>query len=99
VRRLLAVVILAALPLSAAPSKKPKSVTIDVKDEEIHKLLKTMQSQCGIRNLVIDPGVEGHGTFVFRELPCPTAFDVVLRTMGLQASSYGAAVTRVSARR
>jgi type II secretory pathway component HofQ len=90
---------LAALPLAAAPAKKAKTVTIDVKDEEIHTILRTMQRQCDIRNLVIDPGVEGHGTFRFKELPCATAFDVVLRTMGLRASSYGDAVTRITPRR
>ena len=64
---------------------KPRTVTLDVKDEEIHVILKSMQQQCAIKNLVIDPNVSGKGTFYFRDVPCPRAFDVVLRTMGLAA--------------
>ena len=79
----LLVMLAAALLLGAA--EKPRSVTLDVKDEEIHSILKSMQAQCAIKNLVIDPGVSGNGTFYFHDLPCRTAFDVVLRTMGLAA--------------
>ena len=64
---------------------KPRTVTLDVKDEEIHVILKSMQQQCAIKNLVIDPNVAGRGTFYFHDVPCATAFDVVLRTMGLAA--------------
>jgi type II secretory pathway component GspD/PulD (secretin) len=79
----LAAVLLAVLLMGAA--EKPRTVTLDVKDEEIHAILKSMQKQCAIRNLVVDPGVSGNGTFYFHDLPCRTAFDVVLRTMGLAA--------------
>lgn len=60
-----------------------RTVTLDVKDADARIVLKSMQQQCGIRNLVIDPGVQGSGTFYFRDVPCETAFPVVLRTMGL----------------
>ncbi len=66
-----------------ASAETPKTVTLDVKDEEIHSILLSMQKQCGVRNLVIDPGVEGRGTFLLRDLPCPTAFELVARTMSL----------------
>ena len=71
------------LALFTAAAEKPRTVTLDVKDEEIHLILKSMQKQCAIKNLVVDPGISGNGTFYFHDVPCPTAFDVVLRTMGL----------------
>ena len=80
-KRLFAVMALFLLGAAA----KPPTVTLDVKDEEIHSILKSMQKQCAIKNLVVDPGVSGNGTFYFHEVPCRTAFDVVLRTMGLAA--------------
>ena len=71
----LALVLLAAIT--------PRTVTLDVKDAEARVVLKSMQKQCGIKNLVIDPNVQGSGTFYFRAVPCETAFPIVLRTMGL----------------
>lgn len=77
--------ILAAI-LAAAVSAP--TVTLDVKDAEPCVVLKAMQKQCGIRNLVIDPDVpKTAATFFFREVPCETAFRVVLRTYGLAAQS------------
>jgi type II secretory pathway component HofQ len=81
VKRLLPVV---ALFLFAAAAKPP-AVTLDVKDEDVHVILKSMQKQCAIKNLIIDPNVSGNGTFYFTDVPCRTAFDVVFRTMGLAA--------------
>lgn len=75
--------VLALLLLGAAA--KPSAVTLDVKDEDVHVILKSMQQQCAIKNLVIDPDVSGKGTFYFKDVPCRTAFDVVLRTMRLAA--------------
>lgn len=71
------------------------SVTLDVKDAGIHEILKSMQRQCGIRNLMIDPQVQGSGTFLFTDVPCRQAFDVVLRTMGLAAQTYSNNIVRV----
>ena len=77
--------ILAALILAATASAPP-TVTLDVKDAEPRVVLKDMQKQCGIKNLVIDPDVpKTAATFYFREVPCDTAFRVVLRTYGLSA--------------
>lgn len=90
---LLACLFLASAVL-AAEGRKP-SVTLDVNDEDARVILKSMQKQCGIRNLVIDPDVTGSGTFYFRNVPCPTAFRVVLRTMGLGASTYSNRVVTV----
>jgi type II secretory pathway component GspD/PulD (secretin) len=90
VKTFLAIVLLAAA--------QPSTVTLDVKDEEIVPVLKSMQKQCGIKNLIIDKEVQGKGTFIFRELPCERAFDVVFRTMSLRAKVYSNDVVNVSPR-
>jgi hypothetical protein len=46
-----------------------------------------MQRQCGIKNLIIDPQVQGSGTFLFNQVPCRQAFDIVLRSLGLAAQT------------
>ena len=75
---------LASLLLAAAVSAPPKTVTLDVKDAEARVVLKAMQKQCGIRNMVVDPDVpDTAASFFFREVPCDAAFRVVLRTYGL----------------
>ena len=95
--------LLVAAPSFADGRKKPeppraRGVTLDVKDEEVHVILRSMQEQCGIKNLVIDPGVQGHGTFMFNDVPCATAFDVVLRSLGLSSVVYSSSVVSVSPR-
>ncbi|HSP16916.1 MAG TPA: hypothetical protein VLV78_19375 [Thermoanaerobaculia bacterium] len=71
------------------------TVTIDFKDGEVQEILKSMQRQCGIKNLMIDPQVQGKGTFMLTEVPCRQAFDVVLRTLGLAAQTYSNNIVRV----
>ncbi len=80
--RHLALILSVALA-AAASAAPPRLVTLDVKDGEARVVLKSMQKQCGIRNLVIDPDVQGTGTFYFRDVPCDTAFRAVFRTLGL----------------
>jgi hypothetical protein len=77
---------------------KDPSVTLDVKDADVHDILKSMQQQCGIKNLMIDPQVQGSGTFLFRDVPCRTAFDVVLRSLGLSSTVYDNSVVAVNGR-
>lgn len=74
---------------------KEPSVTLDVKDAGVRTILASMQKQCGIRNLMIDPQVQGSGTFLFRDVPCRTAFDIVLRSLGLSSTTYGNSVVAV----
>ena len=74
-------------------------VKLDVKDEDVHVILKSMQQQCAIKNLVIDPNVSGSGTFFFHDVPCGKAFDVVLGTMGLAAVTYSDSTVAVERRR
>jgi hypothetical protein len=97
VKALLSILLL-AVAAAASAADHPRTVTLDVKDEDVVVILKSMQAQCGIRNLVIDKEVQGKGTFLFRELPCPRAFDVVFETMSLRAKRYGNDVMNVSPR-
>lgn len=83
------------VPAAFAGTGKKPGVTLDVQDEDVHVILKSMQKQCGIKNLIIDPGVEGKGTFLFHDVPCPTAFDVVLKTMNLGVAEYSDEVVEV----
>jgi hypothetical protein len=66
--------------------KRVAGVTLDVKDEDVRVILKEMQKQCGIRNLVLDKEVQGRATFLFTDVPCRTAFNTVLATFGLRFS-------------
>jgi hypothetical protein len=71
------------------------TVTLDVKDAEVREILKSMKTQCAIRNLLIDPEVQGKGTFLFRNLPCRTAFDTVMRSLGLRSVMYPNSVVTI----
>jgi hypothetical protein len=96
-----------ALPSLAATSRTigapppPKriehepTVTMNVKDEDVHRIMASMQKQCAVKNLVIDPDLRVHGTFVFHALPCSTAFRVVLQSLGLSSVDYGNSVMTV----
>jgi hypothetical protein len=91
---LAAVALVVALPLLGAVNAKKRSpaprellVTLDVKNEEVRTVLRSLQKQCGIRNLVIDPDVQGSGgTFYFRDVPCSVAFRAVFHSFGLAGS-------------
>ena len=61
-----------------------RNVTLDVKDEDVHNILKSMGKQCEIKNLIIHPKVSGTGTFVFHDVPCKTAFDTVATMLSLR---------------
>ena len=81
--RLMALLLMIALSATASAAE-PRTVTLDVKDAELRDVLKSMQKQCGIRNMILDPDVKGSGaTLKFREVPCALAFRVVLRQFGL----------------
>lgn len=107
---LLAVALAGALPLGAATEKRldervrvtsPQSerkVTIDVKDAEVRVILKDLQKQCGVRNLMIDPEVQGKGTFLFKDVRCPQAWNTVLRSLGLDSRIYTNSVVTVGSR-
>ena len=92
----LALIFAAALAISA--KEQPRTVTLDVKDGDARVILRSVQQQCGIRNLIVDPDVQGSGTFFFRDVPCAQAIPVVLRVMGLAGQVQGQSVVRVEPR-
>ena len=81
----------------AAPAKHA-SVTLDVKDVDVHLVLKSIQKQCSIPSLVIDPAVTGSGTFLFHDLSCDVALRTVLKTTGLAMESHSGSVVAVRPR-
>lgn len=78
-------------------AKQAPTVTLDVKDAEARPVLKEIQKQCRIQNLIIDPDVTGSGTFYFKKVPCRTALPIVLRTLGLRATTYSNNLVQVEA--
>ena len=87
---------MAALAVSA--KEQPRTVTLDVKDGQARVILRSVQQQCGIRNMIVDPDVQGSGTFFFRDVPCAQALPIVLRVMGLAGQVQGQSVMRVEPR-
>lgn len=83
---------------AAEEQAKPRTVTLDVKEADARAILRSMQKQCAIRNLVIDPDVQGSGTFYFREVPCGKALSVVLRSMGFAARLHPHSIVTVERR-
>jgi hypothetical protein len=75
-------------------------VDLDVKDAEVRPVLETLRQQCGIRNLVIDPDVQGgSATFLFDGVPCEAAMRAVLHTYALDAISESDTLVGVRTRR
>lgn len=77
----------AAVSAAESTAARPRTVTLDVKDEDVRVILKSMQQQCGIRNLLIDKEVSGKGMIYFNEVPCATAFRIVMKQFGLAAQA------------
>ena len=85
--------IIGALLLAATLQK---TVSLDVKDAKVRDVLKSMQKQCAVKNLIVDPDVpEGSASFYLREVPCAQAFDVVMRTYHLKAINDSDSLTAV----
>jgi type II secretory pathway component GspD/PulD (secretin) len=77
---------------------RPLTVTLDVKDEDVRDIMKSMQRQCGIKNLIIDPQVQGKGTFFFKNVPCNTAFETIFRSLDLKSVVYSSSMAAVEKR-
>ena len=72
-------------------------MTLDEKDIEGRVILKMMQKQCAVKNLIVDPQVpQVNGTFLFKKVPCSTAFKVVLRSLGLDSVKYSSSFINVT---
>ena len=77
-----------------------RTVSLDVKDVEARVILKSMQKQCALKNLIVDPQVpQVNGTFHFKNVPCGTAFRVVLRSLGLDSVTYSSSFINVKTRK
>ena len=69
--------------LAASASAAEPAVTLDVKDEDVRVILRSMKKQCGIRNLLIDEDVQGKASLYVRDVPCGNAFRVVFQQFSL----------------
>lgn len=76
--------------------KGEPTVTLDVKDGDVRTILRSVQRQCGIRNLMVDRDVEASGTFLLTNVPCGRALSVITRTLGLGATGASTTMTRVT---
>lgn len=66
------------------------TVTLDAWSQGSREVLREMALQCGVRNLALDPSLPNPAiTIAFDEVPCTTAFSVVLRSSGWQAETEG----------
>jgi hypothetical protein len=75
------------------------SVWLDVVDGEIEELVRSLARQCGVRNVMIRPGLQGKGTFVLRDVPCGAAFRAVFGTLGVEGRMEPNSVLLVERRR
>jgi hypothetical protein len=75
-------------------SEEP-TLSIDVKDAPIRQIVSEVRQQCGIRNIMIDPGVEASGTFLMKDVPCSVALRTIFQSLGVSAEVYPNSVLRV----
>lgn len=61
-----------------------RQVFLDVVDEDARSIVREVAKQCGWRNVVMDEGLGGKGTFRFRGVPCSIAIHTVLGSLGLR---------------
>lgn len=71
------------------------TMSMDVVDAELGEILGIVKKQCGIRNVIVDPGVTGKGTFLFREVPCDAALRTIFRSLGLGVEIHSSSIVRV----
>jgi type II secretory pathway component HofQ len=92
--------LLAILLCGTAAATPQKTVTLNVKNAEVVDVLQSLKKQCGVKNLIIDPGVGGQvGSLYVKNVPCSTAFSLVLRMSGLDAKIYDNSLVHVGAQR
>lgn len=65
-------------------------VTLDARAVDGTEIVRELARQCGVRNLMFDPGLPRvEGTFVFERVACSTAIPLVLRSLGWAGESAG----------
>ena len=91
---------LVLITLLAASSVKSKSVTLDVKNADVRAVLLSLKEQCGVKNMVIDPDIPSSAaTFIFRDVPCDSAFRIVFLTFRLTSQPPVNSVVHVERQR
>src|SRR3954451_7732367 len=78
-RRVRPVLLIAILFICSAASAKPRGVTLDVKDADVHVVLKSIKKECEIKSLISERVVSGSGAFPLHSVPCKVALETVLR--------------------
>ena len=87
-------------PVAGGRDARPPSVTLDVKNADVREVLASLKTQCGVKNMIIDPDVPASAaTFYFRDVPCESAFRIVLRTFGLTSQPPVNSVVQVEPER
>jgi len=84
--RSMIVTALALLLTTSAPSSKP--ISIDVKDADVHNVLRLL-ADVGQINLVVSDSVSGRVTLKLKNVPWHQALDVVLKARGLGQERNG----------
>jgi hypothetical protein len=98
VKALLLITLLAASSVKSKPAVK--KVTLDVKNADVREVLLSLKEQCGVKNMVIDPDVPSSAaTFIFRDVPCDSAFRIVFRTFRLTSQPPVNSVVHVERQR
>ena len=91
---------LVLITLLATSSVKSKSVTLDVKNADVRAVLLSLKEQCGVKNMVIDPDIPSSAaTFIFRDVPCDSAFRIVFLTFRLTSQPPVNSVVHVERQR
>lgn len=89
----------AAAPARAERRAPERLVTLQVKDASVDHVIRSLKTQCAVKNVAIDPDVSGRASFFFRDLPCSTAWSTVLRTYGLAVAGPSQNMMHVEPRR
>src|SRR5688572_21553012 len=86
---LLSTWVLALFLVGAAPA--PKRISLDVKDAELHNVLRLL-ADTGRVNIVVPDDVKGKVTIKLRNVPWTEALDVILRSKGLGREQQGGVI-------
>src|SRR5262245_27100605 len=85
---LVALLLLAAMLMGAAP---PRRISLDVKDADIHNVLRLL-ADTGKVNIVVPDEGRGKVTIKLRNIPWTEALDVILRSKGLGKEQVGSVI-------
>src|SRR5262245_1975781 len=90
-RGFLAAALLLALLLLIGAAPPPRRISIDIKDADIHNVLRLI-ADAGKVNIVVPDDVKGRVTIKLRNVPWTEALDVILRSKGLGREKTGSVI-------